>query len=207
MVMAMSTTKLPILALASRSASGMRYCALRLAACLAIMSSPGFAAAQNGLIPSGVFVQSGAAGSTRAASVGAWWAWDREWAIAGGTLSGYWEGSLSAWSYPAMDGRQTAWLGQLGLVPVFRYRQDGAWSKWFAEVGVGLTLTSTVYETQRRRFSTNFNFGDHVAVGRALGSSNQHEVALRLEHFSNAGISKPNPGLNFVQLRYSYRFH
>ena len=190
----------------ARSATGMRRCAVRLAACLAITSFSGFAAAQSSLVPSGVFVQSGAAGSTRAATAGAWWAWDREWAIAGGTLSGYWEGSLSAWSYPAMDGRQTAWLGQLGLVPVFRYRLDGPWSKWFGEIGVGLTLTSTAYETQRRRFSTTFNFGDHVAVGRSFGDSDQHELALRVQHFSNAGIREPNPGVNFVQLRYSYRF-
>ena len=105
-----------------------------------------------------------------------------------------------------MDGRQTAWLGQLGLVPVFRYRLDGPWSKWFGEIGVGLTLTSTAYETQRRRFSTTFNFGDHVAVGRSFGDSDQHELALRVQHFSNAGIREPNSGVNFVQLRYSYRF-
>jgi len=31
-------------------------------------------------------------------------------------------------------------------------------------------------------------------------------VALRIQHFSNAGLSEPNPGANFVQLRYAYTF-
>ena len=101
--------------------------------------------------------------------------------------------------------RQTAWLGQLGLVPVFPYRLDGPWSKWFGEIGVGSTLTSTAYATQRRRFSTTFNFGAHVAVGRSFSSSDQHQLARRVQHFSNAGIREPNSGVNFVQLRYSWR--
>lgn len=82
----MSTIKLPTQAPFTRSATGLRRCAVRLAACVAITSLSAFAAAQSSLVPSGVFVQSGAAGSTRAATAGAWWAWDREWAIAGGTL-------------------------------------------------------------------------------------------------------------------------
>lgn len=31
-------------------------------------------------------------------------------------------------------------------------------------------------------------------------------AALRLQHFSNASIRHPNPGENFVQLRYARRF-
>lgn len=38
-----------------------------------------------------------------------------------------------------------------------------------AEFGVGVTLMSNVYQTDRKRFSTSFNFGDHVAVGRSFG--------------------------------------
>ena len=34
----------------------------------------------------------------------------------------------------------------------------------------------------------------------------RHELALRLQHFSNAGIKHPNPGENFVQLRYAQGF-
>jgi hypothetical protein len=33
----------------------------------------------------------------------------------------------------------------------------------------------------------------------------QRELVLRVEHFSNAGIKHPNPGENYVQLRYTHR--
>jgi lipid A 3-O-deacylase len=121
-------------------------------------------------------------------------------------MGGYWELTLSRWSYPAMDGRREAWLGQLGVVPTFRYRPGGGASRWFVEAGVGATLTTTIYQTQRKRFSTSFNFADHVGVGRSLGASGEKEISLRFRHFSNAGIKHPNPGVNFVEVRYSFRF-
>ena len=50
-----------------------------------------------------------------------------------------------------------------------------------------------------------FNFGDHLAVGRSFGVQREHELALRVQHFSNGGIKEPNPGETFLQLRYVYR--
>ena len=32
------------------------------------------------------------------------------------------------------------------------------------------------------------------------------EIVLRAEHFSNAGIKPPNPGQNFLELRYVHHF-
>ncbi len=77
---------------------------------------------------------------------------------------------------------------------------------WFLEGGIGASITTNVYETDGKRFSTRFNFGDHVAFGVLLGKSMEHEVTMRIEHFSNAGIKHPNPGANFFQIRYSRRF-
>jgi lipid A 3-O-deacylase len=63
------------------------------------------------------------------------------------------------------------------------------------------------YETPRKRFSTRWNFYDMVGVGHTYGGPQErHEVGLRLVHTSNAGIKNPNPGENFLQLRYAYRF-
>jgi len=50
------------------------------------------------------------------------------------------------------------------------------------------------------------NFGDHIALGLRLGDRQEHELQLRVEHFSNAGLRKPNPGENFGQVRYVWRF-
>lgn len=163
-------------------------------------------ASKSGLWPSGFFVQAGTAKQTREFSAGLLWDWQHQWVVGPGRVTGYWEASVSRWSYSVSDGRQSAWLGQVGLIPVFRFRPDGGASPWFAEAGIGVTLTTRIYETHRKRFSTSFNFGDHIAVGRDFGARQEHSLALRLEHFSNAGIKHPNPGENFVQLRYAYRF-
>jgi hypothetical protein len=113
----------------------------------------------------------------------------------------YFEASLSRWSsrggYPSDHGVLT----QIEIIPVFRWRADQGRSAWFWEGGVGATLTSSVYRNSGKRFSTSFNFGDHIGVGYSLGTARTSEVALRLEHFSNAGIKHPNPGQNFIQLR------
>lgn len=164
------------------------------------------ALAQSSLIPSAGFVQAGTAQDTHQLTIGLTWDWNRRWDLWSGEITGYWEGSISQWSYPSAESRRTAWLAQVGAIPVFRYRPDAGASPWFFEAGVGVTFTTNVYETDRKRFSTSFNFGDHLAVGRNFGAHREHELALRFQHFSNAGIKHPNPGENFVQIRYLRRF-
>lgn len=162
--------------------------------------------AQPSLTPSAVFVQAGAARQTREVTAGLVWDWTRQWNLGSGQVTGYWEASLSLWSYPGADERRTAWLGQASLIPVFRFRPTAGTSPWFFEGGVGVTLMTTIYETDRKQFSTSFNFADHLGFGRNFGSRREHEIALRLEHFSNGGIRHPNPGESFAQIRYLFRF-
>jgi lipid A 3-O-deacylase len=159
------------------------------------------------ITPDAAFVQIGAADTTYGATLGLNWNWGRELEVGPARISGYWEASVSQWSYPAADVRRTAGLVQLGLIPVFRWRPGQGESPWFVEAGIGATLTTVAYQTDRKRFSTRFNFGDHLAVGRSLGPMRAHELSLRFEHFSNAGIKQPNPGESFVQLRYLYKLN
>ena len=157
-------------------------------------------------MPSAVFLQAGTARQTHEVSAGADWNWGWNRTLGRGIVSGYFEAALSGWNYPNLQERETTWLGQVGAIPVLRYRPGGQGSPWFVEAGVGLTFTTTVYDTQSKRFSTRFNVGDHVALGTNFGDDRQHELALRVEHYSNAGIKEPNPGLDFVEIRYAYRF-
>jgi hypothetical protein len=183
-----------------------KHCLVPVLAVISLAIGQDAAMAQQLLSPSGAFVQVGTAKQTREVTTGFVWDWSREWGVGPGLVTGYWEASLSRWSYPNADGRRAAWLGQVGLIPVFRYRPTEGTSAWFIEGGIGLTFMTTIYQTDRRQFSTSFNFGDHIAVGRDFGAKREHELALRLEHFSNAGIKHPNPGENFAQVRYSFRF-
>jgi lipid A 3-O-deacylase len=162
--------------------------------------------AQTLFIPTSVFQQVGTTRLTHEITTGATWGWDRQWTFGGGRLSGYWEASVSEWSYIAVDGRTNAQLGQIGLVPVFRFRPADGQSRWFFEGAVGINVMTSLYQTDRKRFSTKVNFGDHLALGFNFGKHRQHEMSLRLEHFSNAGMRSPNPGENFLQFRYAYHF-
>ena len=159
------------------------------------------------MIPSTAFVQAGIGDqSTRAYIGGFTWDWNWRHHYGFGTLSGYFDADFGRWTTDRNGVKGYAWMTQLGLTPVLRFRPTGAAADWFAEIGVGPNYILPLYRSGSKRFSSEFNFGDHVAIGRDFGGRGQHELALRAEHFSNAGISHPNPGENFVQLRYSYRF-
>ncbi len=63
-----------------------------------------------------------------------------------------------------------------------------------------------LYQTHQRRFSTQFNFRDQVGFGYEWGAAGEHDISMRLEHYSNAGIRRPNPGVNLWSLRYAHHF-
>ncbi|HEY8050544.1 MAG TPA: acyloxyacyl hydrolase [Ramlibacter sp.] len=154
--------------------------------------------------PTSVFAQAGAWTHVRSATLGlTWdWGWRREYSL--GTLTGYTEVALGRWR---TNGRAVdKGFTQFGVTPVFRFYPGGIAAGWFAELAVGANVITPKYRNDTRVFSSTFNFGDHVGVGRRFGANASHELALRFQHFSNAGISHPNPGENFVQLRYAYRF-
>ena len=155
------------------------------------------------LTPRAFFGQIGAAKEVTAVTVGAIW---NPWDLHSPRWSAYLEGSISRWRSRGGYPDETGVLTQLAVIPTLRYRMDDGRSPWFAEGGIGATITSSVYRRGETRFSTAFNFGDHVGVGYSFGPQWKNEIVLRAEHFSNAGIKHPNPGQNFVQLRYVRHF-
>jgi lipid A 3-O-deacylase len=157
------------------------------------------------LEPSTLFIQAGVGDQrTEAYMAGATWGgnWRKQYSLF--TVSGYFEGALGRWSTREGSISSSAWATQIGLTPVIRLQPSGHEHDWFAELGVGANYIVPLYRTDHKRFSTEFNFGDHLAIGRQFGGRRQHELAVRVEHFSNAGIAHPNPGENFLQLRYAY---
>jgi lipid A 3-O-deacylase len=154
-----------------------------------------------------VFVQAGTADEARAHVVGVTWALKPLTRFAGGDIQLYWEASFGRWTAEQdANASGSAWITQLGITPVFRWQPDAGSSRWFVEAAIGAHVILPVYRSREKRFSTTFNFGDHLAIGRQFGDDLRHELALRIQHFSNAGIRRPNPGENFIQLRYAARF-
>jgi lipid A 3-O-deacylase len=112
---------------------------------------------------------------------------------------------LSAWRADAyFGGHQDFW--HLTLLPVLRMRLDEGRSPWFFDAGIGVSYTHKLYVTPHNAFGSQWNFYDMLGVGYSFGARQQDEVELRYVHLSNGGFKDPNPGENFVQLRYAHRF-
>lgn len=173
----------------------------------ALAALPRAAQAQSAQASPSLYVQgSQARRDTDAVTLGAtlpWKGWQRS--LWGGQLTGYWDLYASRWSYDGLSG-QREHLSLVGLTPTLRLRMDEGRSAWFWEGGIGLTVADKRYEIPNRTFSTRANFASHLGLGVSLGEQRQHDLVLRVQHVSNAGIKKPNPGENFVQLRYGYHF-
>jgi hypothetical protein len=143
---------------------------------------------------------------TDAWTLGATIPW-RQWnhRLGGGMLTGYWDVWGSRWSARHEGSDRSTWV--VGAKPTLRWRPDQGRSPWFAEAGLGVSYAANRrYITDHKEFSTRFNFASHIGVGYLFGEQLKNEISLRLEHHSNAGIKEPNPGENFLQVRYGRRF-
>lgn len=141
----------------------------------------------------------------RAASLGLTLPWQQwTYSLGPGQVTGHWDLFASRWSSQQHLARQQTTV--IGVVPSLRWRGDQGRAAWFAQVGSGVVYADKYYGTLHKEFSTRYNFATHLAVGMNFGERRQHEWMLRLEHVSNAAIKKPNPGENFLQLRYAHRF-
>jgi lipid A 3-O-deacylase len=155
--------------------------------------------------PRGAFVIAGVTSHhTDSLSAGLMWPWAWRRQAAGGELTGLTEGYVSYWHARAAPGPRS--FTQVGVVPLVRYRFSEGRSDWFAEAGIGASLTDRLYRTADKQFSTSFNFVDVAGVGRSFGAQRRHELGMRLVHISNGSIKRPNPGENFLQLRYAALF-
>jgi hypothetical protein len=162
------------------------------------------AAAHGSLRPRRLTLLHGVASDARATSVGLQWdlPWRRAWGRRG-MLTAHAEFALGHWRADAAGERSSSVSTQVGLTPVLRYTFDGA-AGWFVEAGVGANLIAPVYRSKDKGFSTAFNFGDHVGLGWRSSARPDWAWTLRVQHFSNAGIARPNPGENFIQLQLAY---
>ncbi|MET3107027.1 lipid A 3-O-deacylase [Oxalobacteraceae bacterium GrIS 1.18] len=120
-------------------------------------------------------------------------------------IHGYWElnvAEIEARKFDNIPGRRQ-YVTDFGVTPVLRW-QEVDQHGWFAEIGVGAHYFSKKYDNDRRAFSTNFQFGDHAGIGYQF---NDHfEVTVKFQHYSNADIKKPNPGVNVGMLKLAYAF-
>lgn len=159
---------------------------------------------------SGLYFESGHAFRSEShadvVTLGAVVPWTPSSSFESGASSLYLDFFVSQWRAPLPTGSEHRSYTQAGAIANWRYRLDQGASPWFVEVGLGGTLMDSLYRTVDREFSTRFQFTEQFSVGRSFGSQGRHEVSIRFQHFSNAGIKSPNPGENFFRVRYIFHF-
>lgn len=127
------------------------------------------------------------------------WKWERSWfAERSWHIGGYWDASVGAWTTDKT-------LIDFSLTPVFRVQRRDS-SGPYLEAAIGFHLLSDLSVTRTRIFGSHFQFGDHIGAGWRFGERGRYDAGLRLQHLSNGGIRKPNPGINFVLLRLACHF-
>ncbi len=149
------------------------------------------------------FVQAGEGDrAVRNATFGVTHGYRPDWLSEDSRWSFYGEAAVGEWFIHRDDESKRLNFTQINLTPVVRFGDK----RVFVEAGIGLAVIVPRFEDDGRRFGSKFNFDDHVAIGTRFGAARENELAVRLEHFSNGGIRNPNPGQNFVSLRFARRF-
>lgn len=120
--------------------------------------------------------------------------WSRQWLVGeSGALSGYHSLSINHWW------NEHESITALGYSPVFRYTQHD--SAWYLRFGIGAAYLSDT-QIAGRILGSHFQFEDQFGVGWQQG---RHDLALVYMHYSNAGIAKPNHGIDLLLLSYHLR--
>lgn len=172
----------------------------------AVLAAAAFPSHALDLEPDGVSVQAGpGTHGSRVAGVGVIWDWDFERMRRKAELTAHTELMVNHWDAREFGGSRQA-ITQLVVLPSLRMRLSRGASPWFIELGIGASWMDRLFVIPEKSFSTQWNFFDMMGLGHTVGGANGgQEVGLRWVHVSNAGFKRPNPGQDFIQLRYVKR--
>lgn len=126
--------------------------------------------------------------------------WDAQWFNSSvGYLSGYWSLAYTHWE----KGRYDKNVSSLSFSPVLTYNfYTDSGIVPFIEAGIGIAAFSKT-KVGDRNLGSSFNFEDRFGFGVQFGV---HTVGARVIHYSNAGIKRPNEGIESYSVYYSYKF-
>ncbi|UYZ84590.1 acyloxyacyl hydrolase [Entomomonas sp. E2T0] len=127
--------------------------------------------------------------------------WNVNWLNSfAGYISGYWDFGYTYWQ----GGDKATGNHSLSFAPVFTYNfNTNSEIKPYIEAGIGITGFSRT-RVSNKKLGSAFNFEDRLGLG--ITFLDRQKLGLRVIHYSNAGIKKPNQGINNYSLFYSYAF-
>lgn len=123
----------------------------------------------------------------------------------GNHVAMYWEFNVAQWRanyWKSVPGaKKNFW--DIGATPVLRWQRDSR-KGLYGEFGIGYHYLTAYYDNDGNKMSTRFEFGDHIGAGYVF--DNGMDLSLKIQHFSNAGIKKPNTGANFIVAKVAMPF-
>jgi len=153
----------------------------------------------------GVAVELGSGDGADMGRVALQWDWNKRWLqTQNWHVGGYWDLGLGYWKDDGVAPGRNDEIVEIGLTPVFRLQQNDL-KGFYGELGIGAHFLSKT-SLGDQRFSTSFQFGDHLGAGYRFGAKGAFDLSLRYQHLSNGSIKKPNDGINFSQVRLQYHF-
>lgn len=136
------------------------------------------------------------------------WNWDKQWLTDGDWyVGGYWELGAGHWNGDSGEHRNSS-ITHAGITPVFRLTRHNRLANGampFLEGAIGFHLMSDD-KIGDKDLGGSFTFKDHLSAGVQFGTGLEHELSVRLQHFSNLNLYGSNPGFNTIGLRYGHNF-
>lgn len=97
-------------------------------------------------------------------------------------------------------------INLIALRPVFSFWQQQNNNRgWFWQIGVGVSYFDNK-NFLPIKLSSKAQFATMLAVGLPLDKSAKHRLRLTYNHYSNAYIKKPNPGLDTLSIDWHWSF-
>jgi lipid A 3-O-deacylase len=116
-----------------------------------------------------------------------------------GYFSGYWSLGLTHWE-KGMYGKDVASISFSPVLTYNFYTNNGL--EPFIELGIGIAAFSKT-KVGDQNLGSAFNFEDRIGFGARFGD---HTLGARAIHYSNAGLKRPNDGIENYSIYYSYKF-
>jgi len=121
------------------------------------------------------------------------------------TLNVYWELSINFWEYGDNNQHQTNYV--LALSPVVSkvvyHVADKYPLSW--EFGIGISLVDDT-KFAGKDIGSHYQFEDRLGLSLSFGEGFRQTASIRYMHYSNGGLNSKNPGMDFLNLAYSYQF-
>jgi lipid A 3-O-deacylase len=141
------------------------------------------------------------ADNTMTYRVGAQFPWQQRWFdSANGRLSGYWTAGYTYW-----ESDHAVNTHSVSLSPVLTYEFGSANAAVlpFVEAGIGLAVFSR-NKIEERELGSSVNFEDRLGIG--VRFYQRHTIGIQALHYSNAGISSHNAGIESYNAYYRFNF-